>query len=82
MLIFFAFLIFGAVIGALFGNFTEGRGLNLGGNVIVGIIGAFASGLVAGATIDSEIGWYPIAVMLTSCVGALILLIVFYLIKK
>ena len=82
MFIFLAFLLFGAVIGGLFSNFTEGRGLNLTGSVIVGTIGAFASGILAGLAIDSEIGWYPIAVMLSSCVGALILLIVVYLIKK
>lgn len=82
MYIFIAFLVFGAFIGGLFSNFTEGRGLNLIGSVIVGIIGAFASGILAGMTIDSEIGWYPIAVMLSSCVGALVLLIAVHLIKK
>lgn len=82
MFIFIIFLIFGAVIGGFFSNFTEGRGLNLGGSVLVGIIGAFATGILASVAIDREIPWYPIAVMLSSCIGALVLLVVIYLIKK
>ena len=82
MLIFIGFLIFGAVIGGLFSNFTDGRGLNTGGSVLVGIVGAFASGILAGIALDSEVGWYPIAVMGLSCVGALVLLTVVYFVKK
>ena len=82
MLIFVAFLVFGVVIGGLFSNFTEGRGLNVGASVIVGVIGSFGFGILAGILIDKEVGWYPIATIFSACIGAVLSLIVVNIIKK
>lgn len=42
------FIVIGAVAGWLAGILMEGRGFGLVGNIIVGIIGAIAGGLVFG----------------------------------
>lgn len=82
MLIWIALLSFGLVVGALFSNFTEGRGLNLGMSLVVGIVGSVGGGVIGSMIIDKEIGPYLPLVLLSACAGSLILLIAVYLIKK
>lgn len=82
MLSLITFLVLGTVIGGFFSNFTEGRGLNLGGSVIVGVIGSFVAGILASVIIDREIGGYSTFVILSSCAGAVLLLIFVQLVRK
>lgn len=78
----FIIVIFGVVVGWLVSNFTEGRGLNLGMSILVGIIGSFAGGLLGSSLLNPELPWSPVALMFTPVVGAIILLVIVNLIKK
>lgn len=74
------FLLIGAIAGWLAGKITKGRGFGLGGNIIVGIVGAFVGGMLfswfgvnAGGFIGSVV---------TATIGAVVLLSLIKIIKK
>ena len=67
-------LIIGAVAGWLGSTIYKGSGLGLIGNIVIGIIGSFVGYWALGKLgIDLGSGW--IGVILTSAIGAIIILI-------
>ena len=69
------FIVIGAVAGWLAGILMEGRGFGLVGNIIIGIIGAIAGGLLFGL-----LGL--IGSIVTAIVGAALLLFLAWVITK
>lgn len=77
---FIYFLLIGAVSGWLAGQIWKGSGFGLLGNIIVGIIGGFIGGWLAGFLGIG--GGGLLWLILTSVVGAWILLFLLSFIKK
>jgi len=76
-----AWLVIGAVAGWLAGTFVKGGGFGLLGDIVVGIIGAFAGGRLAGVLhIHMGAGW--IGSILTAAIGAALLLIVLRAVRR
>lgn len=75
------FLLVGAVAGWIAGNLIRGGGFGLVGNIIVGIIGAFLGSWLLGM-LKVSIGTWLINSLITSVIGAVVLLFVVGLIKK
>lgn len=69
------FIVIGAVAGWLAGILMEGKGFGLVGNIIIGIIGAIAGGLLFGL-----LGL--IGSIVTAIVGAALLLFLAWVITK
>ena len=76
-----AWLIIGAVAGWLAGKVVGGGGFGLLGDIVVGIIGAFAGGWLAGL-LHIHIGSGFIASILTATAGAVVLILLFRLIRR
>ena len=78
---FIYYIIIGAVAGWLAGNIMKGGGFGLGMNILLGIIGGVVGGWVFGMLgISSDGG--TIGSLVTSVVGAVLILYVGRLIKK
>ena len=75
------FLLIGGIAGWLAGNFMKGGGFGVIGNVIVGVIGGMLGGYVFGLLGIGEDGSL-IGSLVTSFVGAVILLFGIGLLKK
>ena len=77
-------LLLGAVAGWAAGQIMKGSGLGLVGNIVVGIIGSFLGGWLAGqlGITGSETGGFSVASVITAIIGASILLFVVGLVKK
>jgi uncharacterized membrane protein YeaQ/YmgE (transglycosylase-associated protein family) len=76
-------LVIGAIAGWLAGLLVEGAGFGLLGNILVGIAGAFMAALLfprlgAGLTLGGGI----IGAILTSTIGAVVLLLIVNLIQR
>lgn len=74
------FLLIGLCAGWLAGQFTEGKGFGVVGNLIVGVIGAILGGFmfrVIGLTSTGLIGE-----LITATVGAVVLLVVLQRVGK
>lgn len=76
-----AWLIIGAVAGWLAGMVVGGGGFGLIGDIVIGIIGAFAGGWLAGV-LHINIGNGFIASIITATVGAVILILLLRLIRR
>lgn len=74
------FLLIGAIAGWLAGKITKGRGFGLGGNIVVGIIGAFVGGMLLSWFGVSSGGF--IGSIITATIGAVVLLGLIKIIKK
>lgn len=78
---FIYYIIIGAVAGWLAGNIMKGGGFGLGMNILLGIIGGVVGGWVFGMLgISSDGG--TMGSLVTSVVGAVLILYVGRLIKK
>lgn len=77
----FAMLIIGGLAGWLAGKLMKGRGFGILGNVIVGIVGAFAAGMIF-PTLGFAVGGGFLASVFHATIGAVILLFVIGLIRK
>jgi uncharacterized membrane protein YeaQ/YmgE (transglycosylase-associated protein family) len=78
---FLIFLIVGAIAGWLAGVVVKGGGYGLIGDIVVGIVGGFIAGwLFPRFGISLGGGW--IAAIISSAIGAIILLLVIRLIKR
>ena len=66
------FLCIGAVAGYLAGQLTKGSGFGLGGNILVGIVGAVIGGFLIGLLGFTAYGL--IGSIITATLGAVILL--------
>lgn len=76
-------LIIGAVAGWLAGVIMKGYGFGLIGNIIVGIVGSFIGGFVLSKLgVNIATGDGTINTIVTSVIGAVILLFVVGLIKR
>ena len=72
------FILIGLIAGALAGRFVSGHGYGVFGDIVVGVIGAFLGGWLAGLIgmpVDS--GSFTVGGLLAAFVGAVILLVVF-----
>jgi uncharacterized membrane protein YeaQ/YmgE (transglycosylase-associated protein family) len=77
-------LLLGAVAGWAAGQIMKGSGLGLVGNIVVGIVGSFLGGWLAGVLgiAGSATGGFSIASIITAIVGASVLLFIVGLVKK
>lgn len=69
---FIGFLIIGAIAGWLAGMIKKGKGFGLGGNLIVGILGAMLGGILFGLIGLQSTGM--IGSLVVSTIGAVLLL--------
>ena len=74
-------LVIGGVAGWLAGFIVKGGGFGLIGNIIVGLLGALLGGWIFGL-LNISIGGEWAGPIVTSTVGAIILLFVITLVKK
>jgi uncharacterized membrane protein YeaQ/YmgE (transglycosylase-associated protein family) len=74
------FIIVGAIAGFLAGKVITGRGLGLIWDIVVGILGAFLGGWLAGLVGIAVTG--TVELIIVAFVGAVILLAVFRLITS
>lgn len=76
------FLIVGAIAGWLAGQIVKGHGFGLGGNIVVGIIGAFVAGWLLPMA-GLNLGLPGIAAsIIYAAIGAIILLVIIGLFKR
>ena len=74
-------LVVGAVAGFLAGTLVKGGGFGLIGDIIVGIIGAFIGGWLAGV-FHVEVGSTIVDSILTATVGAAVLILILRLMRR
>lgn len=74
------FLVIGLIAGWLAGQIMKGRGFGLGGNLVIGVIGAMLGGVLFGFLGLSYSG--TIGALVTATVGAVVLLWVVGYLKK
>ncbi|MEZ5775691.1 MAG: GlsB/YeaQ/YmgE family stress response membrane protein [Hyphomicrobiaceae bacterium] len=76
-------LVIGAIAGWLAGLIMKGGGFGLIGNIIVGVIGAFVGTWLLGMLgVGVAIGSPFVSAIITSLIGALVLLFVIGLVKR
>ena len=75
------FLVIGALAGWLAGILTKGRGFGVLGNMIVGVVGAVIGGHIF-QFVGVSVGGGFVSSLVTSLVGALVLLFLINLIRK
>lgn len=76
-------LIIGAVAGWLAGLLWKGGGFGLLWNIILGIVGSFVGGWLLGKLgISVNIGSPTVSTIITSVVGAIVVLFIASLVKK
>ena len=72
------FIIVGAIAGFVASKVISGKGMGLLWDIVVGILGAFLGGWLAGlAGIPVATGTFTVSGLLAAFVGAIILLVVF-----
>lgn len=76
-----AILVVGGVAGWLAGLIMKGGGFGIIGNIVVGILGAFAGGFLFNA-LNIHIASGLVGSLVTAVIGAVIVLFVIGLIKK
>jgi uncharacterized membrane protein YeaQ/YmgE (transglycosylase-associated protein family) len=76
-----AWLVIGAVAGWLAGAFVKGGGFGLLGDIVVGIIGAFIGGWLAGV-LHIQVGGGWMSSILTAAVGAALLLVILRAVRR
>lgn len=77
-------ILLGAVAGWLAGILMKGKGFGTVGNIVVGIVGSFLGGWLAGqlGIAGAQTGGFSIASILTAAAGASVLLFFIGLVKK
>lgn len=75
-------VVIGAIAGWLAGQIMKGGGYGLIGDIVVGIIGGFIGNWLWGVLRLPPIGGFWISAIITSTVGAIVLLFVLRLIKR
>ena len=74
------FILIGACAGWLAGQLSKGSGFGLGGNLVIGVIGAIVGGFLFGLVEIAAVGLLGQLVMAT--IGALVLLFALTKLKK
>lgn len=67
-----AWLVIGLIAGWLAGQFVEGGGLGILGDIIVGLVGAFLGGIIAGLLLPGSYGFW--GSLIIAFIGAVVLL--------
>lgn len=76
-------LIIGAIAGWLAGLLMKGSGFGLLWNIVLGIIGSFVGGWLLGQLgVDIKIGSPTVSLIITSIIGAVVVLFVASLVRK
>ena len=75
-------LIIGAISGWLAGQIRQGYGYGLWGNMVVGIIGSFIGSWLLLGQLNFKLGSGLLSHILTSVIGALVLLFLIGLVRK
>lgn len=75
------FILIGALAGWLAGQFMKGKGFGALGNIVIGILGGFVGGFVFGLLGIGPDGSL-VGSLVTSVVGAVVLLFLVGLLKK
>ena len=76
------FLIIGLIAGWLAGQIMKGGGFGIIGDLIVGVIGAFIGGWLWGVLRLPGLGPWWLTAIISSTIGACILLLLLRLIKR
>jgi uncharacterized membrane protein YeaQ/YmgE (transglycosylase-associated protein family) len=79
---FIVYLIVGAIAGWLAGVVVKGGGFGLIGDIIVGIVGGLLAGWLCAHVLNFSIGGGIIGQIITSAIGAIILLLIIRLVKR
>ncbi|HOB62944.1 MAG TPA: GlsB/YeaQ/YmgE family stress response membrane protein [Candidatus Competibacteraceae bacterium] len=74
------FLLIGLIAGWIATNFMRGSGMGLGGNLVIGVIGAFVGGFLFRLIGFAAVGL--IGHLVTAVVGAVVLLYVVQILKR
>lgn len=75
-------LLIGAISGWLAGQIRQGYGFGLLGNIVVGILGAFIGGWLFRSVLHVSLGNELVSVIITSVIGALLLLFLIGLVRR
>ena len=75
-------LLIGAISGWLAGQIRQGYGFGLLGNIVVGILGAFIGGWLFRSVLHISLGNELVSVIVTSVIGALLLLFLIGLVRR
>lgn len=75
-------LLIGAISGWLAGQIRQGYGFGLLGNIVVGILGAFIGGWLFRSVLNISLGNELVSVIVTSVIGALLLLFLIGLVRR
>ena len=77
-------ILLGAVAGWIAGHLVKGKGMGTLGNILVGIVGSFFGGWLAGqlGISGAAVGGFSISSIITAVAGASVLLFLVGLIKK
>lgn len=76
------YLIVGAIAGWLAGVVVKGGGFGLIGDIIVGIVGGLLAGWLSAHVLNISVGGGIIGQIITSAIGAIILLLIIRLVKR
>jgi uncharacterized membrane protein YeaQ/YmgE (transglycosylase-associated protein family) len=79
---FIVYLIVGAIAGWLAGVVVKGGGFGLIGDIIVGIVGGLLAGWLCAHVLNFSIGGGIVGQIITSAIGAIILLLIIRLVKR
>lgn len=77
-------VLLGAVAGWIAGQIMKGKGFGTVGNIVVGIVGSFLGGWLAGqmGIAGAQTGGFNVASVITAVAGACVLLFIIGLVKK
>ena len=76
------YLIVGAIAGWLAGVVVKGGGFGLIGDIIVGFVGGLRAGWLSARVLNISVGGGIIGQIITSAIGAIILLLIIRLVKR
>jgi uncharacterized membrane protein YeaQ/YmgE (transglycosylase-associated protein family) len=74
-------LLVGAIAGWLAGQFVQGTGLGLAGDIVIGVAGAFIGGLLL-PRIGVHLGSGIVAGIVAATIGAVVLLLIVRLVRS
>ncbi len=75
-------LVTGAIVGGLAARVLKKTGFGLIGDIIVGVIGGYTGNLLWDVLHFPPVGGFPISTIVASVAGAIVLLVLFRLIRS
>jgi len=79
---FIIYLLVGAIAGWLAGVVVKGGGFGLIGDIVVGVVGGLLAGWLCAHVLNFSLGSGIISQIITSAIGAIILLLIIRLVKR